>query len=107
MSHSKAWLVDDYRDPALETKITTTLTGAATWDLLFEPDPKMDIWTVTRARKKVCAYPLTQLAYAEKLCLLKRSFRYNRSIASCYDLKTCRELLCGYGHPQKEPARKR
>ena len=38
--HSKAWLVDDYRDPALETNITTTVTGAATRDPLFEPDPK-------------------------------------------------------------------
>ena len=38
--HSKAWLVDGYRDPALETKITTTVTGAATGDPLFEPDPK-------------------------------------------------------------------
>ena len=38
--HSKACLVDDYRDPALETNITTTVTGAATWDPLFEPDPK-------------------------------------------------------------------
>ena len=41
--HSKAWLVDDYRDPALETNITTTVTGAATWDLLFEPDPKRKV----------------------------------------------------------------
>ena len=39
--HSKAWLVDDYRDPALETNITTTVTGAATRDPLFESDPKM------------------------------------------------------------------
>ena len=39
--HSKEWLVDDCRDPALETNITTTVTGAATWDPLFEPDPKM------------------------------------------------------------------
>ena len=38
--HSKAWLVDDYRDPALETNITTTVTEAATRDALFEPDPK-------------------------------------------------------------------
>ena len=38
--HSKAWLVDDYRDPALETNITTTVRGAATRDPLFEPDPK-------------------------------------------------------------------
>ena len=38
--HSKAWLVDDYRDPALETNITTTVTGAATRYPLFEPDPK-------------------------------------------------------------------
>ena len=38
--HCKAWLVDDYRDPALETNITTTVTGAATRDPLFEPDPK-------------------------------------------------------------------
>ena len=35
--HSEAWLVDDYRDPALETNITTTVTGAATWDPLLEP----------------------------------------------------------------------
>ena len=41
MYHSKAWLVDDYRAPALETNITTTVTGAATWDPLFEPDPKI------------------------------------------------------------------
>ena len=34
-------MVHDYRDPALETNITTTVTGAATWDPLFEPDPKM------------------------------------------------------------------
>ena len=40
--HSKTWLVDDYRDPALENNITTTVTGAATWDPLFEPDPKMN-----------------------------------------------------------------
>ena len=39
--HSKAWLVDDYRDPALETNITTTVTGAATRESLFEPDPKI------------------------------------------------------------------
>ena len=39
--HSKAWLVDDYRDPALETNITTTVTGAATRDPFFEPDPKI------------------------------------------------------------------
>ena len=39
--HSKAWLVDDYRDPALETNITTTVTGAASRDPLFEPDPKI------------------------------------------------------------------
>ena len=38
--HSKAWLVDDYRDSALETNTTTTVTGAATRDPLFEPDPK-------------------------------------------------------------------
>ena len=38
--HSKAWLVDDYRDPALQTNITTTVTGAVTRDSLFEPDPK-------------------------------------------------------------------
>ena len=31
--------VDDYRDPALETN-TITVTGAATRDPLFEPDPK-------------------------------------------------------------------
>ena len=37
--HSKAWFVGEYRDPALETNITTTVTGAATWDPLFEPDP--------------------------------------------------------------------
>ena len=36
--HSKAWLVDDYRDTALETNITTTVTGTATWNPLFEPD---------------------------------------------------------------------
>ena len=41
--HSKAWLVDDHRDPALETNITTTVKGAATWDPLFEPDPIMDL----------------------------------------------------------------
>ena len=40
--HSKAWLVDDYRDPALETDITTTVTGAATRDPLSEPDPTRD-----------------------------------------------------------------
>ena len=34
-------MVDDYRDPALETNITTTVTGAATRDPLFDPDPKM------------------------------------------------------------------
>ena len=28
--HSKAWLVDDCRDPALEINITTIVTGAAT-----------------------------------------------------------------------------
>ena len=39
--HSKAWLVDDYRNPALETNITTTVTGAATRDPLLEPDPKI------------------------------------------------------------------
>ena len=39
--HSKAWSVDDYRDPALETNITTTVTGAATRDTLFEPDSKV------------------------------------------------------------------
>ena len=39
--HRKAWLVDDYRDPALETNITTTVTGEATWDPLFEPDPQI------------------------------------------------------------------
>ena len=39
--HSKAWLDDDYRDPALETNMTTTVTGAATRDPLFEPDPKI------------------------------------------------------------------
>ena len=38
--HSKARLVDDYRDPALETNITTTVKGAATRDPLFEPDTK-------------------------------------------------------------------
>ena len=43
--HSKAWLVDDYRDPALETNITITVIGAAR-DPLFEPDPKMS-WTIT------------------------------------------------------------
>ena len=37
--HSKAWLVDNYRDPALETNITTTVTGAAYRDPIFEPDP--------------------------------------------------------------------
>ena len=41
MYHSEAWLVDDCRDPALETNITTTVTGAATCDPLFEPDPKI------------------------------------------------------------------
>ena len=40
--HSKAWLVDDYRDPALETNITTTVTEAATRDPLFELDPKIE-----------------------------------------------------------------
>ena len=40
--HSKAWLVDDYGDPALETNITTTVTGAATRDPLFESDPKVE-----------------------------------------------------------------
>ena len=39
--HSKAWLVGDYRDPELETNITTTVTGAATRDPLFKPDPKI------------------------------------------------------------------
>ena len=39
--HSKAWVVDDYRDLALETNVTTTVTGAATRDPLFEPDPKI------------------------------------------------------------------
>ena len=39
--HSQAWLVDDYHDPALETNITRTVTGAATRDPLFEPHPKM------------------------------------------------------------------
>ena len=38
--YSKAWLVDDYRDLALETNIITTVTGPATRDSLFEPDPK-------------------------------------------------------------------
>ena len=42
MYHSKACLVDAYRDPALETNVTTTVTGAATWDPVFEPDPKSD-----------------------------------------------------------------
>ena len=41
--HSKAWLVDDYRNPALEINITTTVTGADTRDPLFEPDPKMQL----------------------------------------------------------------
>ena len=41
--HSKAWLVDDYRNPALETNITTTVTGAATRDPLFEPEPKKHV----------------------------------------------------------------
>ena len=41
--HSRPWLVDDYRDPALETNIPTTVTGAATWEPLFEPDPKIGI----------------------------------------------------------------
>ena len=47
--HSKGWLVDDYRDPALETNITTTVTGAAARDPLFEPDPKTTrsiLWAV-------------------------------------------------------------
>ena len=39
--HSKAWLVDDYRDPALETNITTIVTRAATRCLLFELDPEL------------------------------------------------------------------
>ena len=39
--HSKAWLIDDYRDPALDTNITTTVTGAAARDPLVEPDPKI------------------------------------------------------------------
>ena len=42
--HSKEWVVDDYRDPALETNITSTVTATATWDTLFEPDPKMPIF---------------------------------------------------------------
>ena len=37
--HSKAWLLHDYREN-LETNINTTITGAATRDPLFEPDPK-------------------------------------------------------------------
>ena len=36
--HSKAWLLHDYREN-LETNINTTITGAATRDPLFEPDP--------------------------------------------------------------------
>ena len=50
MYHSKAWLVDDYRDPALETNITTTVTGAATRDPLFEPDPKVLEWKIDKPR---------------------------------------------------------
>ena len=38
--HSKAWLVDDYRDPALETNITTTVTGAATLDRAGSKKPR-------------------------------------------------------------------
>ena len=37
--HSKAWLVDDHRDPELETNITTIVTETATRDPLFESDP--------------------------------------------------------------------
>ena len=53
--YSKAWLVDDYRDPAFETNITTTVTGAATWDPLLEPNPKIrtlrGIWLPNRVRQ--------------------------------------------------------
>ena len=57
--HSKAWLVDDYRDPALETNVTRTVTGAATKDPLFEPDPKKPAVTsamLTSVRTLAC-YP--------------------------------------------------
>ena len=52
--HSKARLVDEYRDPASETNITTTVTGAATWNPLFEPDPKIagTSWTMETGREK-------------------------------------------------------
>ena len=60
MYHSKAWLVDDYRDPALETNVTTTVTGAATWDPLFEPDPKIRKAHPFQAHRKFSAFSDTK-----------------------------------------------
>ena len=61
--HSKAWLVDDYRDSALETNITTTVTRAATRDPLFEPDPKICVRPALTAWKWEWSYCAMQTTH--------------------------------------------
>ena len=79
---SKAWLVDDYRDPVLETNITTTVTGAATRDPLFEPVQKIILMDQVRTRNiPLSLKPVRAQLRRKKMtgmkCLERKKFEKN------------------------------
>ena len=69
VDNSKAWLVDDYRDPALVT-ITTTITGADTWDPLFETNTKTEKVRVKKV-STVSFSPQIKMSAARVECVVR------------------------------------